>query len=260
MTTFIYGIIIALATFLGAFVGLGGGVIIKPMLDLIGQDTIDVVNFISSVAVFSMSISSMIRHIIAKTKIDFKLIIEISIGAICGGICGTSLFNLLLTKFNNDMLKGIQGIILGLLLVFAVIYVNLKSKKSFKVTSPIGVIIVGLALGFIASFLGVGGGPINVAFLVLFFSMTMKDAAVYSVGTIFFSQLSRLITTFASGSIPTVKPETLIVAIACAVIGGILGAKANKKGNEKAIKIVFTIFVAGVAIVNFYNGISGVIQ
>lgn len=259
MTTFIYGIIIALATFLGAFVGLGGGVIIKPMLDLIGADTIDVVNFISSCAVFSMSISSTIRHIIAKTKINFKLIIEISIGAVIGGICGTQLFNLLLTKFNNDMLKGIQGIILGLLLVVSVIYVNLKNKKSFNVKNPIGVIIVGLALGFIASFLGVGGGPINVAFLVLFFSMTMKEAAVYSVGTIFFSQLSRLTTTAISGSIPAVSPITLVIAIVCAVLGGIIGARINKKANEKAIKIVFTVFVAGVAIVNFYNGINGLL-
>ena len=129
MTTVIYGIIISLATFLGAFVGLGGGVIIKPMLDLIGKDTIDVVNFISSCAVFSMSISSTVRHIISKTKINFALIVQISIGAVAGGIGGTSLFNLLLEKFDNSTLKGIQGIVLGVLLVFAVVYVNLKNKK-----------------------------------------------------------------------------------------------------------------------------------
>lgn len=259
MITLIYSLIIFLATFLGAFVGLGGGVIIKPMLDLIGHDTIDTVNFLSSCAVFTMSISSTIKHLIAKTKIDFKLIIEISVGAIAGGYLGTTLFNLLLAKFDNSTLKGIQGIILGTLLVFSVIYVNLKNKRSFNVKNPIGVICVGLALGLIASFLGVGGGPINVAFLVLFFSMTMKEAAVYSVGTIFFSQLSKLITTVATKSIPEFDPITLIAAIACAVIGGLLGAKANKKGNEKAIKIVFTVFVTGVAIVNFYNGVSGVI-
>lgn len=259
MTTVIYGIIISLATFLGAFVGLGGGVIIKPMLDLIGKDTIDVVNFISSCAVFSMSISSTVRHIISKTKINFALIVQISIGAVAGGIGGTSLFNFLLEKFDNSTLKGIQGIVLGVLLVFAVVYVNLKNKKSFNVKNPIGVIFVGLALGFIASFLGVGGGPINVAFLVLFFSMSMKEAAIYSVGTIFFSQLSKLITTFATASVPKVEPITLIVAILCAVICGILGAKANKKGNEKLIKTVFTVFVAGVAVVNFYNGVSGLL-
>lgn len=259
MITVIYGTIIAIATFLGAFVGLGGGVIIKPMLDLIGHDTIDVVNFISSCAVFSMSISSTIRHLIAKTKINFKLIIEISVGAIIGGYLGTTLFDYLLSQFNNSLLKGIQGIILGTLLLASVIYINLKKRKSFNVKNPICVVIVGLSLGLIASFLGIGGGPINVAFLVLFFSMSMKEAAVYSVGTIFFSQISKLITTAATGSIPQFDIITLIVAIVCAVLGGIFGARLNKKSNEKAIKIVFTVFVAGISIVNYYNGISGVI-
>ena len=58
MIVIIYGLIIIVATTLGAFVGLGGGVIIKPILDLIGHDTIDVVNFISSCSVFSMSSTS----------------------------------------------------------------------------------------------------------------------------------------------------------------------------------------------------------
>ena len=41
MLTVIYGLIIIAATFLGAFVGLGGGVVIKPLLDLIGKSPID---------------------------------------------------------------------------------------------------------------------------------------------------------------------------------------------------------------------------
>ena len=113
-----------------------------------------------------------------------------------------------------------------------------------------------VALGFIASFLGVGGGPINVAFLVLFFSMSMKEAAVYSVGTIFFSQLSKLVTMAIGSSIPEVSPTVLISAIICAVAGGILGARMNKKGNEKVIKTVFTVCVAAIAAVDFYNAIA----
>ena len=58
------------------------------------------------------------------------------------------------------------GLILGILLVASVIYINLKNAKSFKVKNPICIILVGLALGFIASFFGVGGGPINVHFLL----------------------------------------------------------------------------------------------
>ena len=253
----IYGIVIFAATFLGAFVGLGGGVIIKPLLDLIGHDTVQVVNFISTCAVFSMSISSTIKHFRAKTKIDFKIIVSLSAGAVVGGILGSKLFDYLLTIFNNSMLKSIQGLILGLLLVASVVYINVKNAKSFRLTNPAAIIAVGLTLGFIASFLGVGGGPINVAFLVLFFSMTVKEAAVYSVGTIFFSQLSKLVTLGVTHTIPKFDIITLIVAIVCAAIGGIVGAKMNKKVNEKAIKTVFTVAVASIALVNFYNAGAG---
>ena len=239
MTTVLYGIIIIFATFMGAFVGLGGGVIIKPLLDLIGKDSVAVVNFISTCAVFSMSISSTVKHIRSKTKIDFKLIISLSVGAVIGGILGSKLFDYLLGIFNNNMLKSLQGLILGILLVISVIYINIKNAKSFKITNPICIAAVGLTLGFIASFLGV------------------KEAAIYSVGTIFFSQLSKLITLGVTHTVPKCSILTLAVAIICAVAGGILGAKMNKKGNEKVIKTIFTIVVALIALVNFYNAIVG---
>ena len=105
MYDLIYSLIIFFATFLGAFVGLGGGVIIKPLLDLIGHDSIATVNFISAFAVFSMSISSTIKHIKAKTKIDFKFIITLSIGSVAGGIAGSRLFDYMLTIFDNTDLK-----------------------------------------------------------------------------------------------------------------------------------------------------------
>ena len=45
----LYGIIIIFATFMGAYVGLGGGVIIKPLLDLIGKDLSALLIFIQPV-------------------------------------------------------------------------------------------------------------------------------------------------------------------------------------------------------------------
>jgi len=257
MHNIIYGAVIIFATFFGAFAGLGGGVIIKPVLDLIGYDTIDAVNFISSCAVFSMSISSTARHIKAKTEINFKFIAVLSAGAVAGGLGGSFLFDYLLTVFENHMLKAIQGIILCLLLIASVIYINSKNRKSLNIKNPAGIILIGFILGSTASFLGVGGGPINVAFLVLFFSMTMKDAAVYSVGTIFFSQLSKLIATGLNHSVPYIEPITIVTAVLCAVIGGILGAKANKAANEKTVKTVFTVIVTGIAAVNLYNAVTG---
>ena len=258
MIPFLYCIIIFFATTMGALVGLGGGVIIKPMLDLVSFHNVETVGFISAVAVFSMSVSATIKHIRNKTKFDVPLILFISFGSAVGGVAGNEIFDLLLNKFNSSIVKGVQGIILGLLLIAVNIYVN-SNAKSFRVKNKFAIVSVGLFLGMSASFLGVGGGPINVAFLVLFFSLSMKESAVYSVAIIFFSQLTKLITIYSANHFEPFDLTMLLYIIPCAVIGGLLGAKLNKKSNEKTIKIAFTICVYGVAFVSLYNGAVGLI-
>jgi hypothetical protein len=64
----IYAAVILAATTLGAFVGLGGGVIIKPVLDFIGAEPRIQVDFLSCVAVFTMSIVSTCKQI--KNKVS----------------------------------------------------------------------------------------------------------------------------------------------------------------------------------------------
>ena len=53
MVTVLYSIIIFVACTIGAIVGIGGGVIIKPLLDFIGVHSVEVVGFISTCAVFA---------------------------------------------------------------------------------------------------------------------------------------------------------------------------------------------------------------
>ena len=52
MLSFIYAAVILVATTLGSFVGRGGGVIIKPVLDFIGQEPRVQVDFLSCIAVW----------------------------------------------------------------------------------------------------------------------------------------------------------------------------------------------------------------
>ena len=92
MMFLVYGIIIFLASGIGAFLGGGSGVIIKPLLTLLVDDTTEVINFISSVSVFAMSCSSTVKHLRAKTKVDFKTVLLISAGSILGGFAGKHIF------------------------------------------------------------------------------------------------------------------------------------------------------------------------
>lgn len=120
-----------------------------------------------------------------------------------------------------------------------------------------GIII--LCASVIGAIVGIGGGVINTTFLVLLFSFTVKESAVYSVAIIFFSQLSQLITIFINNRFePYIQYYSLILtAMAVGVLGGLIGSKLNKKLSNKVITKVFSVTLAFVAIVNIYNAVTG---
>lgn len=65
MVIITYACVVLLATTIGATAGLGGGVIIKPLLDLIGWHSLADISFISTCTVLSMalySVSNQLRH------------------------------------------------------------------------------------------------------------------------------------------------------------------------------------------------------
>ena len=86
MVLILYGFVVFLATLLGSFVGLGGGVIIKPVLDVINAHSLTEISFFSSCAVFAMSITSTTRHIIKKTPIKPSIVLLVALGSVGGGL------------------------------------------------------------------------------------------------------------------------------------------------------------------------------
>lgn len=259
MTTILYSIIIFFACTVGAVVGIGGGIIIKPLLDFIGIHSIETVGFISTCAVFAMSISSSVKHIKAKTEIKPKIVLFVSAGSIFGGIIGNEIFDSFVENFDSGLVKGIQAVIITIFIVFVIIYVNSKNNKSFQIKNPAAIILAGLTLGLMSAFLGIGGGPINTAFLVLLFSFTIKESTVYSVAIIFFSQLSQLITIFINNQFLPYKEYTPIIlaAMAVSVVGGIIGSQLNKKLSNKTITKIFSAVLTIVAVINIYNAVVG---
>lgn len=262
MVTLIYSIIIFIACTIGAIVGIGGGVIIKPVLDFIGYHSVEVVGFISTCAVFAMSISSSVKYITAKTKFDKKIVLLVSLGSILGGIIGNEIFDFTFDKLNANTVKGVQAVIIAAFIIFVIIYLNSKTIKSIRITNPILISLTGLMLGLMSAFLGIGGGPINTTFLVLLFSFTLKESAVYSVAIIFFSQLSQLITIFIHNQFEPYKEYTAIILIAMAVsvAGGIIGSKLNRKLPNRVITKIFSIVLSLVAVINIYNAAAGFIS
>lgn len=84
---------------------------------------------------------------------------------------------------------------------------NKARIKGLKLENAWAQALIGFCAGACWSFLGIGGGPFNLAILVFFFAMESKPAAQASLFIIAFSQTASLIYTLATGSVPRVPPR-----------------------------------------------------
>lgn len=252
MIGYIYAIVIFIATFLGASAGLGGGVIIKPVLDFIGAHDLNTISFLSTSAVFTMAVYSTIKQVRNKVHFDVMMIVLVALGAMLGGNLGSTLFSSLLQIMDTDTLGFIQSISLVGLLLLVLANVNIK-HKNLEVKNKIMTFFIGMLLGALSSFLGIGGGPINVAVFMFFFSVEMKIATVYSIATILFSQGSKLITIAATSGFAVFDLSLLIYTLPMAVLGGIVGTWLNKKASTSVITNIFNITVVFIILLNIYN-------
>ena len=104
-------------------------------------------------------------------------------GAAIGGVCGQQLFALVRSLFENQNTVGaVQAACLFLITLGTLIYTIRKASiRTLKVEGLVPSVLIGLALGIMSSFLGIGGGPINLVVLGYFFSMQTKTAAQNSL-------------------------------------------------------------------------------
>ena len=261
MRVILYFTIVLVSTTLGSITGMGGGVIIKPSLDLVSNFDILTINVYSSITVFFMTVVSIVKHI----KNGFSIMpvtgVLLGMGSVAGGYSGEKLFYIFVEAIsNNDIAKSIQSIILIGVLLTSIIYVRKKENiKSFKVKSPAVIFLSGAFLGTVSSFLGIGGGPINVSLLMLLFSFDVKEAAIYSIITIFFSQLSKLINIAVSTGFDAYKSDILFYMIAAGIAGGVLGSAVSRKIDNRKVEKLFKMVIVAVIIIASYTAIKPIL-
>lgn len=115
--------------------------------------------------------------------------------------------------------------------------------------------ISGVFLGALSTFLGIGGGPINVALLIYLFNFDAKKSAIYSIATIFFSQFMKLVSLVPMLSQLPIKINLLPFILISAIIGGYLGSVISSKVTNKTVLILYKVIVVFVIGLNIYNGL-----
>ena len=124
----LYFLIIVVANAVGSVSGMGGGVIIKPVLDFVGHDSVVAISFYSTVAVFTMSLVSTIRQVQAGRKIQWQQVAYLALGSVLGGYLGNQTFEFLLKRVAQaSQVTLIQIVVTVALLVFAMIYTRYEN-------------------------------------------------------------------------------------------------------------------------------------
>lgn len=252
----IFFLVSFLASIIGVICGIGGGVIIKPVLDASGQMSVGAISFLSGCTVLSMSFYSVLKSKLNHDSvIDMGITTYLGIGAAIGGIAGKQAFQYVQSLFPNaDTVGAVQAIILMLVTIGTLIYtINKKKIKTLQLTSKLVCIIIGLLLGIMSSFLGIGGGPINLVVLYYFFSMETKVAAQNSIYIIFLSQVASLIMSIVTNTIPSVSIVVLIGMILCGLTGSAIGRVINSKIASDVVDKLFMGLMCVIILICCYN-------
>ncbi len=245
-----------IASIIGAICGIGGGIIIKPALDSFGVLDVAAISFLASCTVLAMTTYSVLRNKLkGSSNVNILESMPLIIGSITGGIGGKALFNALAAYIGDLQLVGvIQAVCLILVTFGTLIFTVYKSRiPSLQIHSAFISAIIGFALGLMSSFLGIGGGPINLVVLFFFFSMPTKIAVENSLTIIFFSQLANLLISISTGSIPAFPLPVLFLMIAGGITGGIVGRSINKHISEQTVDKLFIALMAFIIVLNGYN-------
>ena len=260
----IFGLI---AGIMGALFGLGGGIILVPVLTIVYDLPPAEAAAISLVGIVATSVgaaSFFIKNKVSNIRLGLFLEIATALGAICGAMLAV-------------FIDGIYvSIIFVCIMIYSAIrmffsperavktdengefvYHDVKEGRDIrydvenKATGSIGSYFAGLA----SSMTGIGGGAIKVPLMNLHMHVPMKAATATSSYMIGITAFSGSIVYFLGGQILLEYAAAISVA---AFLGAIIGSRAAMKTKNAGLQRYFSIFMFFIAALVLLN-IGGVI-
>lgn len=246
----VIAIVCFLASTLGPLCGIGGGVIIKPIVDSLGVMGIATTSFLSSLTVLTMSLSTLAQQAWGRARHTERAAdpypstaLPLSIGAAVGGVAGKVAFNAIKGSLGSaETIGAVQAAVLFALSAATVVYTLARSRvRTLHVTGAAPSALIGIVTGALWAFLGIGGGPFNLVILTLLFSEQTRAAARESILIIAFSQVASLVYTIASGSVPSFEPLMLVLMAAMAVAGSVAGKRVASRISDHGTDMLYAL-------------------
>lgn len=259
------------AGLLGSLTGLGGGVVVIPLLTLVFH-----VDFhyaigaalIASISTSSGSASAYVKEGMTNIRLGMFLEIATTIGAVGGALialwCPTNaiaviygvvlIFTAVMQQRRITDHEGVVGSPLAKRLKLFGTYPVGGGVRSYQLTHVFGGFFTMIAAGVLSGLLGIGSGVLKVVAMDCFMKVPFKVSTTTSNFMIGVTAVTSAVVYLQRGYI---EPGIAFPVMIGVIFGAITGAKLLKGMKVKVLKRIFAVAILLVAIDMIYNGIAG---
>ncbi len=237
---------------LSGLFGVGGGIVVIPLMRLgFGAEAL-VTTGTSLFVIFPTSLSSVISRL-HNGRINIKLGLCVGLGGMCFSPLGSWL---------TEVLGGTSSMIAAAIVIaytgFSMIRKALKLSDtpsniedessmfpdimSFEMNAKhiAQLFCVGAVAGFLSGFIGVGGGFLIVPMLMWMFGFSFKDATSASVLALCVISIPGITTHALMGHVDYLRGAAIAIG---SIPGAFIGTAILKRLHEKPLRIVFGILI-----------------
>lgn len=275
MTVLVFTLVLLVASIsaglVGSLTGLGGGVVLIPLLTLLFKVDIHYAigtSLISVIATSSGSAAAYVKEGISNIRLGMFLELATTIGAVTGAFLATYIgtsfiailfgiilvFSALVSLINHtDHIVRGRGGYLAQKLKLSSTYPTAEGEVAYTVKNIIGGFLMMNIAGIISGLLGIGSGALK----VIAMDNIMKVPFKVSTTT---SNFMIGVTAAASAGIYLkrgyIDPGLSMPVVIGVLLGAFIGTRILFKAKTKSLKILFAVVILLLALEMIYNGLT----
>lgn len=224
-------IIFIFVGFSSGLLGIGGGVILMPILLAVGIDIKNAVSISVVQMISSSSFGTFLNYRSANLKIRDSLFL--GLGGSLGAVFGIYVLNVL----PSIVLQFSLLVILSFAIMQSLRPIRKIKNLDIQINEKI-IFIIGIISGSISIPLGIGGAIVIIAFFSLL-GMDAKKISSISLFFVIFTSISAFFTIFLSNNELVVEYDFIILIVLSTMFGSFLGIYAKNKIDIKYYKKFF---------------------
>lgn len=275
MSILVFTIVLLLGAYaaglLGSLTGLGGGVVVIPLLTLVFHIDFHYAigaALVASIATSSGSASAYVKEGMTNIRLGMFLEIATSIGAVAGAFIAlwmptnaiAVIFGavLILTAVMQNRKKAehinVEGSSLAKRLKLFGTYPHNGKLQSYELTNVPGGFLIMVVAGALSGLLGIGSGVLKVLAMDTCMKVPFKVSTTTSNFMIGVTAVTSAVVYLQRGYI---EPGIAFPIMVGVLAGALTGAKLLKRLDVTLLRKIFVVAILLVAINMIYNGING---